>query len=107
MFHIVQECLANIAKHSMARHAAVAINKTPGGLEFVIQDDGLGMLAPSVSTIVTTAKELTSSGHFGLEIMQSRAQRLGASLEVGDNAGGGTRVRLLLPTAHVAAGRTA
>jgi len=107
VFHIVQECLANIAKHSMARHAAVAINKTPGGLEFVIEDDGLGMLAPSVSTIVTTAKELTSSGHFGLEIMQSRAQRLGASLEVGDNAGGGTRVRLLLPTAHVAAGRTA
>lgn len=107
VFHIVQESLANIAKHSMARHAVVAINKTPEGLEFVIEDDGLGMVAPGVSTIVTTARGLTSSGHFGLEIMQSRAQRLGASLEVGDNAGGGTRVRLLLPTANVSAGRTA
>ena len=99
VFHIVQESLANIAKHSMARHAVVAINKTPAGLEFVIEDDGLGMAAPGVSTIVTTAKGLSASTHFGLEIMQSRAQRLGASLEVGENAGGGTRVRLLLPTA--------
>ncbi len=107
VFHIVQESLANIAKHSMARHAVVAINRTPAGLAFVIEDDGLGMVAPGVSTIVTSAKELTSSGHFGLEIMQSRAQRLGALLEVGDNAGGGTRVRLLLPTAKVSAGRTA
>lgn len=98
VFYIVQESLANIAKHSMARHAAVIINKTPAGLEFVIEDDGLGMAAPGVSTIVTTAKGLAASSHFGLEIMQSRAQRLGASLEVGDNAGGGTRVRLLLPT---------
>lgn len=97
VFFIVQEALANIAKHSMARHAAVIINKTPAGLEFVIEDDGLGMAAPGVSTIVTSAKELAASTHFGLEIMQSRAQRLGASLEVGDNAGGGTRVRLLLP----------
>ncbi len=101
VFFIVQESLANIAKHSMARHAAVIINKTSAGLEFVIEDDGLGMAAPGVSTIVTSAKELAASTHFGLEIMQSRAQRLGASLEVGDNAGGGTRVRLLLPTSTV------
>jgi two-component system nitrate/nitrite sensor histidine kinase NarX len=99
VFYIVQESLANIAKHSMARHAAVTINKTPEGLEFVIEDDGLGMAAPGVSTIVTSAKELSASTHFGLEIMQSRALRLGGRLEVGDNAGGGTRVRLLLPTA--------
>ena len=98
VFFIVQEALANIAKHSMARHAAIIINKTPAGLEFVVEDDGLGMAAPGVSTIVTSAKELAAPTHFGLEIMQSRAQRLGASLEVGDNAGGGTHVRLLLPT---------
>ena len=101
VFFIVQEALANIAKHSMARHAAIIINKTPAGLEFVVEDDGLGMAAPGVSTIVTSAKELAAPTHFGLEIMQSRAQRLGASLEVGDNAGEGTRVRLLLPTPPV------
>lgn len=99
VFHIVQEALANTAKHSMARHAVVAIDKNSAGLEFCIEDDGLGMSTPSVSTIVAMAKEMASSSHFGLEIMRSRAQRLGASIEVGTNERGGTRVRLFIPAA--------
>lgn len=98
VFHIIQEALANIAKHSLARRAVVAIDRTPQRLQFLIEDDGLGMDEPSVSTIVTTAKGLVPSTHFGLEIMQSRARRLGGSLTVGRNEGGGTRVCLVLPT---------
>ncbi len=97
VFHIIQEALANIAKHSMAGRAMVAINKTSQRLEFLIEDDGLGMSAPSVATIVTMAKGMAPSTHFGLEIMRSRAERLGGSIEVGRNDGGGTRVRLVLP----------
>jgi two-component system nitrate/nitrite sensor histidine kinase NarX len=97
VFHIIQEALANISKHSMAKRAAVTITKKPAGLEFLVEDDGLGMSAPSVSTIVTTATGMTSPTHFGLEIMLSRAQRLGGSIEVGANDGGGTRVRLFVP----------
>lgn len=98
VFHIIQEALANIAKHSMAKRALVAIDRTPTHLEFLIEDDGLGMTAPSVSTIVTSVQQgMAPPGHFGLEIMQGRAQRLGGRLEVGVKDGGGTRVRLLLP----------
>jgi two-component system nitrate/nitrite sensor histidine kinase NarX len=97
IFYIVQEALANIAKHSMARSAVVAIAREPQQLEFLIEDDGLGMDEPSVSTIVTMAKGMAPTNHFGLEIMQSRAKRLGGSLVVGRNDGGGTRVRLVLP----------
>jgi two-component system nitrate/nitrite sensor histidine kinase NarX len=105
VFHIVQEALANTAKHSMARHAVVVIDKTAAGLEFLVEDDGLGMATPSVSTIVAMAKEMTSSNHFGLEIMRSRAQRLGGSVEVTTNAGGGTQVRLQIPSAVLSASR--
>ena len=101
VFHIIQEALANIAKHSMARRALVAIDRTPDRLEFLIEDDGLGMTEPFVSTIVTTAAGLGPSRHFGLEIMRGRAQRLGASIEVGRNEGGGTRVRLVLPVSSL------
>lgn len=101
VFHIVQEALANIAKHSMARRAVLAIDKTTERLEFVIEDNGLGMAAPSVSTILASAKGLDSPAHFGLEIMQGRARRLGGSIEVGNSEGGGTRVRLLLPITPV------
>ncbi len=97
VFYIIQEALANIAKHSMARRAIVSIARDHQHLEFRIEDDGLGMDEPSVSTLITLAKGLAPSNHFGLEIMQSRAKRLGGSLVVGPNDGGGTRVRLLLP----------
>ncbi|MDD2809646.1 ATP-binding protein [Rhodoferax sp.] len=97
IFYVVQEALANIAKHSMARHAVVMICSTPQHLEFLIEDDGLGMDEPSVATIVTSAKPLVPSTHFGLDIMKSRAKRLGGSLEVGSKDGVGTRVRLQIP----------
>ncbi|MBK9238593.1 MAG: histidine kinase [Rhodoferax sp.] len=107
VFHIIQEALANIAKHSMAKRALVAIDKTPEQLEFVIQDDGLGMTAPSVSTIVTSAQGMAPPSHFGLEIMQGRAQRLGGRLDVGLKDGGGTRVRLVIPMLPKTVGLTA
>ena len=97
VFYIIQEALANIAKHSMARHAVVVISATPQYLEFLIEDDGLGMDEPSVATIVTSARPLVPSTHFGLDIMQSRAHRLGGRLEVGSKDSVGTRVRLQIP----------
>lgn len=108
IYYIIQEALANIAKHSMARKAIVSIrnceshqrnqHNQQNQLEFIIEDDGLGMNHPSVSTLVTLAKSLEPSPHFGLGIMQSRAKRLGATLWVEPNDGGGTRVRLRLGT---------
>ncbi|MBE0472595.1 ATP-binding protein [Rhodoferax sp.] len=97
VFYIIQEALANIAKHSMARHAQVRISQTSEYLEFLIEDDGLGMDEPNVSTIITSARPLVPSTHFGMDIMQSRAKRLGGRLEVGNMDGIGTRVRLSIP----------
>jgi len=94
VFHIVQEALANIAKHSMAHHAVVAINRTAQALEFLIEDDGRGLVAAQ-----TGEGESPSTSHLGMGIMQARAQRLGASLDLGRMPGGGTRVRLELPVA--------
>jgi two-component system nitrate/nitrite sensor histidine kinase NarX len=106
VFYIIQEALANIAKHSMARHAMVRISQTQQHLEFVIEDDGLGMDEPNVSTIVTSVRPLVPSTHFGLDIMQSRAKRLGGQLEVGSKDGVGTRVRLRMPLAQDKGGTT-
>ena len=103
VFYIVQEALADIAKHSLARRAVVAIDKTPTRLEFLIEDDGLGLAEPAVSSIVTAASGLAPSVHLGLDIMRSRAQRLGASLDVTGHDGCGTRVRLVLPLQPAAA----
>ena len=98
IFNIIQESLANIAKHSMARHAVVSIVELNDMLEFSIEDDGLGLQDPSVATIVTAAHELIPSTHIGLDIMRGRAQKLGGHVEVSKNEGVGTRVYLKIPT---------
>ncbi len=87
VFHIVQEALANVAHHAAAQHARLTIASARiGEVEVVIEDDGTGLpeLAPE-------------DGHYGVQIMRERAQRLGGTLEVGAREGGGTRVRLAFP----------
>lgn len=98
IFYIVQEALANIAKHSLAKNAAITICQRTGQLEFIVEDDGLGISSPSVATIIANASESQHSNHLGLEIMHSRAQRIQGKLEVCSNQGGGTRVSLTLPS---------
>lgn len=95
VFHIVQEALANIARHAAAGHATLRIAPAPwvaaadaaDAVEIVVEDDGAGIAAGARD----------GAGHYGMEIMRERAQRIGGTLEVGARPGGGTRVRLAFP----------
>ncbi len=87
VFHIVQEALANIARHAAAQHARLCIAAAGRGeVEILVEDDGAGLPA-----------EPPAGGHYGVQIMRERAQRLGGRLDVGAREGGGTRVRLAFP----------
>lgn len=96
MFLIVQEALANVAKHSLARQARLSIVQSPHQIEIVVEDDGSGMAAMA---LVVASERVREPVHFGTKIMQERAQRLDGSIELGEREGGGTRVRLTLPAA--------
>jgi two-component system nitrate/nitrite sensor histidine kinase NarX len=94
VFHIVQEALANVARHAAAQHARLRISPAADRqVEIVVEDDGAGLSAAAGA----------GGTHYGMEIMHERARRLGGGLEVGARAGGGTRVRLLFPAPPVAA----
>lgn len=87
VYHLVQEALTNVARHAAARQAWLQIDAAaPGWVEVVIDDDGAG-LDPSAG----------GGSHYGLAIMQDRAQRIGGSLTVGARPDGGTRVKLVFP----------
>jgi two-component system nitrate/nitrite sensor histidine kinase NarX len=91
VFHIVQEALTNIERHSRARRAWISVEASPdGGLELCIEDDGIG---PHVADEQCD----DDAGHFGLSIMRERAHRIGGVLAFGRREGGGTRVRLSCP----------
>lgn len=94
VFLIVQEALANIERHSFARHAWISVESSPdGGLEVCIEDDGIGPRAADEQCD-------DDAGHFGLSIMRERAHRMGGVLAVGRREGGGTRVSLACPASQ-------
>lgn len=95
VFHIVQEALANVAKHAMARRAWVSLACEDGLVEVLVEDDGSGL---STATADGTPQGTHQGPHYGLDIMKERARRLGGRLEVGRRDRGGTRVRLLFPS---------
>ena len=81
LYRITQEAIANAIKHSQARRVDVELRRSDGVITLEIRDDGVGILE----------KSRRGSG-MGLRIMQYRAGLLGAALEVGASADGGTSV---------------
>jgi two-component system nitrate/nitrite sensor histidine kinase NarX len=88
VFRIVQEALANIAKHAHARRAWLTIEKQRDKIHVVIEDDGAG--------IVSTDPH-DGDSHYGMDIMRQRASKLGGTVDVRARDGGGTRVHLRFP----------
>ena len=88
VFFVVQEALANIAKHAQARHAWLRIDQRGAQVDVTVEDDGAGPAG---------AKAPASPSHFGMDVMRQRAERLGGGLEISTRDGGGTRMRLCFP----------
>jgi len=98
VFHIVQEALVNIERHSRARHAWLSIEPTLSGVVVKVEDDGVGPQPRGSGE--------AAGAHYGIDIMSERARRLHGELRVTPREGGGTQVRLAVPipkTAEVAA----
>ena len=86
-YRIVQEGLANVRRHSTARHASatVRVDEAAGTVEVEVVDDG----SPRVGT---------SGTGLGLQGMRERAAHLGGGVEAGPRSGSaGWRVRVWLP----------
>jgi signal transduction histidine kinase len=86
--NIVREALTNIAKHAAATHIAVHAAAEPDGVLVTIDDNGRGF-----------TPGLNESGH-GLRGMRSRAQAIGAKIQIESALGSGCRVRLAVPVAQ-------
>jgi signal transduction histidine kinase len=84
---IAREALANIARHSGARHATVRIEVRDGTAYLSIADDGRGLSE--------SAPE--EGGHHGLANMRARAGRLGGTLEIRSEPASGTHIIATIP----------
>ena len=86
LFRVAQESLANVARHSGAGHAEVALTYTDTDLTLRVADDGRGF-DPSRG----------SGGGFGLQSMRERLVKLGGRITVDSAPGRGTRVTAVCP----------
>jgi two-component system, NarL family, sensor histidine kinase UhpB len=88
IYRVAQEALTNVARHSGSEHAELVLAVGDGVVTLRVLDDGRG---------------IASEDGGGLRGMRERAVLVGAELSVGTRAGGGTEVRLDLPTREAGA----
>lgn len=86
IFSILQEAVTNIVRHAEATKLKVSLTTSldlSSYWTFTIQDNGIGMNEPTMET-----------RNFGLEIMEQRAERLGADFFIESAPTHGTIVRI-------------
>jgi two-component system nitrate/nitrite sensor histidine kinase NarX len=88
LVRIVQESLTNVRKHAQAQTVRVLLTREQNG-EYVllVEDDGRGFTAPRQAAG-------RPGEHIGLSILEERARRIGARLEIESEPGEGTRVEV-------------
>lgn len=87
VFRIVQEALANVAKHAGATEVAVVIGSLPGEITLSVRDNGRGFLTGM-------PRKRQSLGLMGLH---ERAQLLNGCVSIDSKPGQGTRVGVTIP----------
>jgi signal transduction histidine kinase len=87
LFRVIQEALANIAKHAHANEVIISLERTRAGISLIVQDNGQGfnLQAP------------ISGNHIGLWSMQRRVENLGGCLRLQSVLGYGTQVSVQIP----------
>jgi len=97
VFHIVQEALTNVRKHSGAARVEIDFSIRDGRLAIDVADDGHGMRQTHAAD---------GRPRYGLRTMRERAEAVGATVDWIEPPGGGCRVHLSVATGMAAAALT-
>ena len=87
VFRLVQEALTNVARHSRAKEARVAVSKRNGTMRIEVQDNGCGFdpdkLPKNASGLANLRQRVRlNGGEFAIESMRDRGTTLRAALPV-------------------------
>ena len=89
VFRAVQECLANVHRHSGSSSCSVKLVRDGQELQLRVEDNGSGIPKEKLANVM-------SSGGVGLRGMRERVRRLGGTLAI-DSSEQGTTVTIKLP----------
>jgi signal transduction histidine kinase len=85
LYRIVQESLANIARHSHASEVTIRLNYNHDTVELAVDDNGRGF------------DPQQKPGGVGLRSMQERATLIGGQMVIESTPGNGTHIQVLTP----------
>jgi signal transduction histidine kinase len=91
VFRAVQELLTNVIRHADARHVDIVLRERNGELSVEVRDDGKGFSEPNA--------ERSSLGLLGVS---ERVHAYGGDVRIESKPGGGTQVRVVLPSTREA-----
>ena len=91
LFRVVQEALANVAKHAGASEVDIALELTDRDVVVTVQDNGVGA-APA---------DLNRPRSHGIAGLRHRIQVLGGRLDISSAPNRGTTIRVRVPLANV------
>lgn len=91
VYRVVQESLANVARHANASSALVKVTFQRDRLDVLVKDTGRGFVPPE------QLEELAAAGHYGLMGMRERADALGAVFHINSSPDSGSTIRLSIP----------
>jgi signal transduction histidine kinase len=74
LYRIAQEAIHNAARHGKARRVAVRLAENRGRITLTVADDGKGIPQASIDAV--------GGGGMGIRIMRSRANVLGAAIDI-------------------------
>ena len=90
VLRIIQECFANIRKHSQAKTARLLLScDLDGDYRVLVEDDGIGHL-----TTRDEEEDDRPGEHIGLSVITERARQLSGEIHIESEPGEGTRVEL-------------
>lgn len=89
LVRVAQEGLTNVRKHAEASQVKVSLAREGKMATLTIEDDGCGFEPAHPKD--------DGAAHLGLKIMRGRVERVGGSLTIQSQAGGGTRVIARVP----------
>lgn len=84
IYRVAQEALNNVIKHARASHAWLDLKQSNSRINLSIRDNGRGF-----------NPQTTPANHYGLRIMQERADSIQAEFELQSNPGSGTLCKLV------------
>ena len=94
LLRVVQEALANVARHARASRVGVTLSYMGDVVTLDVRDNGIGFVPSNGNGVATR-------GGFGLTAMRQRVDRVAGQLEIESGPGEGTAISVSVPAIPV------